>query len=180
MENAATAASDIYESFKTLISQDLSADEADRARSEVIRWIESRIASIESANPDARRDVIENGIPKEIRATFEDLDPRERFELAATSYDRWRLLELSGKAFSRAQAYLEDQSDANAMKSDAEADLAEIQIIEVRFSDNYAYAYDFTRTAASEGKLDAIYVIKGGSRATSNRLGRIILRNRQA
>ena len=174
MENSKQAASALLEKFDDLLTQGLSYEESERARTEIIRWLEARIVASSNESAENQKQLIEVDIPGEIHENYENLDPGERFELAVTAFDRWRIQNLSRLSFSRAQAFLESRGDLQTMKPEAETDLQEIQSIEAKLSEAFPNIHQMTRTMTSESKLDCIYVIRGGTRATSRRLGHVI------
>ena len=174
MENSKQVASIILERFDDLLTQGLSYQESETARTEIIRWLEARIDADSTESAENQKQLIEVDIPGEIQEKYQNLDPGERFELAATAFDRWRIQNLSSLSFDRAQAFLEKGGDSQKMKAEADTDLQEIQSIEAKFTEAFPNIHQMTRTMTSESKLDCIYVIRGGTNATSRRLGHVI------
>ncbi|MCI0438267.1 MAG: hypothetical protein L0177_03945 [Chloroflexi bacterium] len=168
------AAESIIERFQGLLFRDLSRDEASRARAGILKWLEASIEGYQDKPRDDQERQIEVYIPNEIREEYGGLGKRDRFEAAATAFERWRLRALSSRALNRAQAVLEGSEDLPSLKREAEADLQEIQAIERSLSASFPGIYKSNQSIISESKLDCLYVMKGDTGITSRRLGRLI------
>ena len=175
MENTETTAAELLEQFEDLVLGGLSGQQAEAARGGMLRWLAARIEDYRSRSIEEQGRQIELYLPQEIKDKFTDKPSAERFELAATAFDEWRLRALDRRIYARAQAFYEKTGDMAEMKAAAETDLRELRTIEELFQREYPQVYRTSQRIISESKVDSFYVIRDGG-ATSRRLGRHIAR----
>ena len=117
MENTETTAAELLEQFEDLVLGGLSGQQVEAARGGMLRWLAARIEDYRSRSIEEQGRQIELYLPQEIKDKFTDKPSAERFELAATAFDEWRLRALDRRIYARAQAFYEKTGDMAEMKA---------------------------------------------------------------
>ena len=174
-KDSVTAASEIFEQFRDLLSGEFAAAQAIDVRAGIIQWLEARIDSYRDRSAEEQQRLVEVHLPEEIRENFGGVGQKDRFNLAVTAFDRWRVQVLDRRVYDRALAFLENRGDLQELKADGVADLQELQAIESRFLKDFPEIHKSMQRIISESKLDCFYVTRERG-FVSRRLGRQIQR----
>lgn len=124
------------------------------------------MASYEGRHPEEQRRLLESTIPNYILEQIGGLNKKQRYNFAATAYERWRLDRLSTQTLARTETFRDKKGNPQQLKEEADRDLKELHEIEQHLMKEFPDIHKQYFRKLSESKLDCLYIIRDGKIAS--------------